>query len=138
MCGIVYYNDLRGNAVNNAVIERYRLQSGRGKSGFGFYIPQLDRMVHNPRENRIVRLLQREDKASEVLFHHRFPTSTMNVRSSCHPFSTKANSDKFKHQYVLVHNGVLQNDDELKKAHEKLGIKYVSEQPDGRFNDSEA
>lgn len=79
-------------------------------------------------------LLKREN-AQEVLFHHRFPTSTENVRNACHPFSTK---EVFKHNYVMIHNGVINNPREVKIEHDKLGIKYVSEQEDGKFNDSEA
>lgn len=71
----------------------------------------------------------------EVLFHHRFSTSTADVPNACHPFSTK---DHFKNNYVGVHNGVLSNENKLEKAHLALGINYVSKQKDGRFNDSEA
>lgn len=71
----------------------------------------------------------------EVLFHHRFSTSTADVPNACHPFSTK---DHFKNNYVGVHNGVLHNEDKLEKEHLALGIQYVSKQKDGRFNDSEA
>lgn len=91
-------------------------------------------MTHNVLEGRILSLLRR-DKATEILFHHRFPTSTSNVRNACHPFSTK---DYYDHNYVLVHNGVLYNDDELAEKHLSEGISYVSMQNDGRFNDSEA
>lgn len=70
-----------------------------------------------------------------MLYHHRWPTSTDNVRNACHPFSTK---DTFDSNYVMVHNGVVFNDTLLKSEHDKLGIKYVSLQADGRFNDSEA
>ena len=71
----------------------------------------------------------------EVLFHHRFSTSTADVPNACHPFSTK---DHFKNNYVGVHNGVLSNENVLEKEHLALGINYVSKQKDGRFNDSEA
>lgn len=78
----------------------------------------------------------RRNASEEILFHHRFPTSTENVRNACHPFSTK---DYFgKTQYVMVHNGWLTNQAELKLDHVQQGISYVSTQPDGRFNDSEA
>ena len=92
-------------------------------------------MTHNVKEGRILSLLRREKQESEVLFHHRFPTSTANVRTGCHPYSTK---DYFENNYVVVHNGVLRNEAELKTAHNKLGIQYVSVQENGRFNDSEA
>jgi len=43
----------------------------------------------------------------------------------------------FDTTYVLVHNGVLYNEDDLKQQHDKLGIKYTSVQHDKSFNDSE-
>lgn len=133
MCGIVYSKLFHTGTVNNKVLKRYMAQRSRGIDGFGFYLPQTDRLVHNTKEGRIKRLVKRYP-ASEILFHHRYPTSTDNVRSSCHPFSTKNN---FKHNYIGVHNGILSNDDDLKKAHYKLGYRYVSD--DGqRYNDSEA
>lgn len=55
--------------------------------------------------------------------------------NACHPFSTK---DRFVNNYVGVHNGVIHNDNELEKQHMELGINYVSRQPNGEFNDSEA
>lgn len=73
--------------------------------------------------------------SSSILFHHRFPTSTENVKNACHPFSTK---DFFQTNYVLVHNGHISNARELKAAHTELGIEYHSLQQDGSFNDSEA
>jgi hypothetical protein len=68
--------------------------------------------------------------------HHRFPTSTVNVRRAAHPFTTKAHFGN--HEYVLVHNGHIANAAELKEEHEKLGIGYYSVLDDGTFNDSEA
>lgn len=70
------------------------------------------------------------------MFHHRFPTSTANVRNACHPFSTKNYFGDT--QYVLIHNGYLHNSHSLQRDHQALGINYVSMQPDGSFNDSEA
>ena len=134
MCGIVYSKDFNDKPVVNTIIKRYKDQRGRGSQGFGFFVPQKNRLTHNTKEGRILNLLQRE-VGSEILFHHRYPTSTGNVRNACHPFSTK---DVFENNYVIVHNGVLRNEHELKRDHEKLGIKYISEQDDGRFNDSEA
>lgn len=77
----------------------------------------------------------RKQEGAEILFHHRFPTSTENVRNACHPFSTKT---LFRDNYIMVHNGVVRNARTLKEDHEKRGIEYISVQPDGRFNDSEA
>lgn len=134
MCGIVFYKSFVKKNVSKKIIKQFQKQRNRGKAGFGFYIPAIDRLTHNERERRILRLLKRT-KSSEILFHHRYPTSTDNVRNACHPFSTK---HFFNHNYVLVHNGVIFNDDALKISHEDLGIKYISEQDNGKFNDSEA
>ena len=76
----------------------------------------------------------------EVMFHHRYATSTPDVRNACHPFSTK---DLFDHEYIGMHNGVINNPWQLKAMHEKQGVKYVSLQPKNtsgieKFNDSEA
>lgn len=137
MCGIVYYKDFRGHDVTQRVKARFKAQRQRGTEGFGYYIPATDRLTHNPQERRLLDNLL-SHKADEVLFHHRFPTSTPNVQNACHPFSTNANKELFKHNYVLVHNGYLSNDYDLQDEHERLGIKYVSDQPNGQFNDSEA
>lgn len=135
MCGIVYSRNFHGRSVNRTIAKRYKDQRLRGYNGFGYYVPETNRLTHNVRESRILSLLKREKAASEILFHHRFPTSTENVRNACHPFSTK---DVFENNYIVVHNGVVRNPKDLKKEHDNLGIKYVSEQKDGRFNDSEA
>ncbi len=117
-----------------AVKKRYKRQRSRGTQGFGFYVPGMDRLTHNTREQRILRLLKRSE-SSEILYHHRWPTSTDNVRNACHPFSTKT---FFANNYVLVHNGMIWNDVELSRAHAERGISYISAQSDGKFNDSEA
>lgn len=135
MCGIVYSKSLVGKPVNRSIKTLYLAQRHRGSDGFGYYVPETNRLTHNPREGRILSLLRREKKASEVLFHHRMPTSTMNVRNACHPFSTK---DYFEHNYIVVHNGILWNEDELRREHDALGYQYVSDQKDGSYNDSES
>lgn len=111
----------------------YKAQRSRGHEGFGFFTPNNNRLTHNVDERGILRLLNRT-KQSEILFHHRFPTSTANVRNACHPFSTK---DRYKHNYVGVHNGVLWNDDIVAKQQMAEGVSYVSKQSTGSFNDSE-
>lgn len=134
MCGIVYYKSFIKEDVTANVISRYYQQRTRGTEGFGFYLPQIDRLTHNTHENRILELL-RSSEASEILYHHRMPTSTSNVHNSCHPFST---GRFFKHNYVMAHNGIIYNDFELSEDHSSQGIQYISAQVDGKFNDSEA
>lgn len=91
-------------------------------------------LIRKTRESDITAWL-RKYKSTDILFHHRFPTSTDNVKNACHPFSTK---DHFETNYILIHNGHITNASSLKKAHAEIGIDYYSIQEDERFNDSEA
>lgn len=139
MCGIVYKRSFNGSSVNQAVKQMYKSQRGRGYEGFGFFLPLENRLAHNTSEHRILDLLKNEAyESTEILFHHRFPTSTDNRQNACHPFSTRANKHAFDHNYVLVHNGIVSNASALKADHEKTyGIEYISDE-NGKFNDSEA
>lgn len=137
MCGIVYQHNFDGTAVNLDVINQFDKQRKRGVDGFGIFDGKGLHMVHAAQEQRIMRWLQKPKNATNLLlFHHRYPTTTVNVKRAAHPFSTKG---KFgKTQYVLVHNGGVHNAEELKKEHAKRKIEYHSILPDGTFNDSEA
>lgn len=136
MCGIVYIKDLRGRPVNRHVKSRFTEQSARGTQGFGFYMPENNCLFHNTREGRAIRgLLARP--SPEVLFHHRWPTSTPNTKNTAHPFASRG----MQYDYIFVHNGVVNNADDLAKAQAKLGITYRSTHTDAEgtsFNDSEA
>jgi len=136
MCGIVYTKSFKDKDVTDVVLRQFEQQRQRGTTSFGYYLPEFDKMVHNIKEQRIKKLLRRtRGNNHEVLFHHRLSTSTADVRSACHPFSTK---DTFDHEYIGVHNGMVSNSHAVKYEHYQKGIKYVSEQQDKRFNDSEA
>lgn len=123
------------------MLERYENQKTRGMTSYGYYVPSLDKLVHNVKETRIKALLRRtRGKNDAVLFHHRRSTSTPDVRNACHPFSTK---DTFENEYIGIHNGMIHNSHELKQQHAELGIHYVSTQDPNefniiKFNDSEA
>ena len=86
-------------------------------------------------ENGILKFLCKRD-SNLLMFHHRFPTSTINVAKAAHPHS----SGNFfgDRQYILVHNGVIRNASELFVKHQQLGIEYKSLLTDLTFNDSEA
>lgn len=88
-------------------------------------------------EERIINwLCKPKNKSDLILFHHRFPTSTINVRKAAHPFTT---GNYFGDtEYVLAHNGVMWNEHKLQKKHTELGITYQSTLEDKTFNDSEA
>jgi predicted glutamine amidotransferase len=135
MCGIAYKHNLNGNPVNNDILQQFDLQRHRGTEGFGLFDGQEMNMVHAAQEDRILRWLVRYD-SNLILFHHRNPTSTINVKRAAHPFTTQ---EKFgDNQYVLVHNGHINNSSILFEQHQKQGIKYQSKLKDGTFNDSES
>lgn len=135
ICGIVYSESFDGKPVNNAVMQQYDKQRNRGVQGFGIFDGQELNMVHETKEKKILNWLVKYD-SNLLLMHHRFPTSTANVKKAAHPFSTK---DYFgKNQYILVHNGVIRNPSELFADHAKLDIEYQSLLSDLKFNDSEA
>lgn len=116
-------------------MEQFDKQRGRGTQGFGLFDGQEKHIVKASKEDSILRWLCKYNSHT-LLFHHRFPTSTINCKRCSHPFSTK---DYFKDvQYILVHNGHISNSRTLRQKHSDLGIAYQSELQDGTFNDSEA
>lgn len=120
--------------MNNAVLEQFDRQRSRGTEGFGLFDGQELNMVHATNEDKILKWLCKYD-SNLLMFHHRWPTSTVNVKKAAHPFSTK---DHFKDQYIMIHNGVISNPRELFDKHQEMGIKYYSLLDNGTFNDSEA
>lgn len=134
MCGIIYGESFTDAPINDFIRSQFEEQKHRGQQGFGVFDKECTRLVRNPKEKSILKWIKNHP-AKSLLFHHRMPTSTDNVKNACHPFSTQ---DFFDTNYVLVHNGHISNSRELKPKHEKLGIEYYSMQKDGRFNDSEA
>lgn len=134
MCGIIGVHARNGNAINELVRKQFSKQKDRGTDGFGLYDKDTNRLVRSASGKAVFKYLNQVPTTS-MLFHHRIPTSIDNIKRACHPFSTK---DYFDTNYLLIHNGHIRNSDTLKAEHEKLGIKYVSELPDGDYNDSEA
>lgn len=136
MCGIIYKNSFTGQNVNREIRKQYFKQKSRGTDGFGFLAINDGKTTLKKEmfEHQIMRDLKKI-KASEIIFHHRWPTSTPNTIETAHPIATK--HDKYKHNYHLVHNGIIFNDNELKVEHEALGIVYETKVSDKMFNDSE-
>jgi predicted glutamine amidotransferase len=127
MCGILLGLRANGHNVSKAVRKRYEKQRGRGTEGFGYIAIDKGKVKHVERseyEEPILRLLKNEN-SPEILFHHRHPTSTPNYEEATHPIVVDNNM--LKHKYYIIHNGVLQNEDYLKKQHEALGFTYTTE-----------
>ncbi|MCB1712785.1 MAG: hypothetical protein KDH96_10005 [Candidatus Riesia sp.] len=132
-------HDKTGNPVNNAILQLFDEQRHRGLQGFGLatvYPDNVVNIVRKTTEEGILKYLVKHEN-NIMLFHHRNPTSTVNVKRAAHPFSTK---DTFgDNQYILIHNGHITNSRAMKKEHEeKFGIEYQSVLQDGTFNDSES
>lgn len=124
MCGLVYGKRKDGRPIAKSILKRYKNQSGRGKQGFGYVTIQNNKIEHYKRfqtESEMEKELVKE-KSGEILFHHRFPTSTPNLEDLNHPILIE--SETFKHKYYFAHNGVISNDDDLKDKHEAMGLGY--------------
>lgn len=127
MCGIILGRRNNGHPVQKALKKRFEKQKGRGTRGFG-YIPiengRVTRIERAETEGEIMAKLKKEG-AFEILFHHRTPTSTPNWKETTHPIVVK--NPILEHDYYVIHNGVMRNEDDLKKEHEKLGFVYTTE-----------
>ena len=147
MCGLIYAKRHDHKPVAGIIAKRYKRQAHRGSQGFGYLTLQgrtkAKRALH---EHEVLEKLEKE-KGSEILFHHRYPTSTENVRDATHPILVA--NPALTYTYYLAHNGIIVNDDVLKKAHEAEGFTYrtviehiirsrTDESRYTQFNDSEA
>jgi glucosamine 6-phosphate synthetase-like amidotransferase/phosphosugar isomerase protein len=148
MCGIVYIKRTDGKPANGQLFAQYERQKTRGQSGFGaIAIRDKIETYRSEEEKTIKGMLQKLDD-TEILFHHRFPTSTPNIIESTHPIHVS--NKLLGYDYYVIHNGVITNDEELKKKHEKIGFEYTTEVQtklitkktqyfyEKQFNDSEA
>ena len=125
MCGIVAGFSKRGQKINKAIMRRYRDQKTRGREGYGYLAMYPNGVSYVRRETEAEIEKDLMDELSHwVMFHHRQPTSTINVEECAHPiFVSHAELD---HDYYVVHNGVIGNHAELKTKHEILGYKYTT------------
>lgn len=152
MCGIVCVMRKDGKPAHKQVLKRYSKQEERGSDGFGYIALDNRNVVVEYKRyqyEKEVRNALTKSNSSYVLFHHRFPTSTINLPESAHPIRVR--HKELTKTYYVVHNGVISNPKELRVAHEKLGYKYTTEVQsvyrtkkgkeyygEAEFNDSEA
>lgn len=146
MCGLIaafHTGKRKDMPVNQFVIDQYEDQHTRGKEGFGIVNITPGKEVSVERATEPVKMMLDlyMKPASMLMFHHRYPTSSENYLNQTHPLIVEHGS--LKHRYLVMHNGVLSNDRELKKKHEdELGFVYRTayQQTEHyeRFNDSEA
>lgn len=127
MCGIVFGLRRDGHGIKKQITKIFNAQRARGLQGFGYVTIEKGKIGNVCRaetEGEIMKLLNKE-KSGEILFHHRLPTSTPNMKEMAHPILVSNN--ELDYDYYVVHNGVLRNEDELKKIHNKLGYAYTTE-----------
>ena len=104
------------------VEQAYREQKSRGTRGFGYVaISEISEVKRAESEGAILEKLKTE-KSSEILFHHREPTSTPNYIDVTHPI--RVEHESLNYTYYLIHNGIISNDSERKAVHEKKGFAY--------------
>ena len=148
MCGLIAAFSKTKN-VAPLIIDQYQDQIERGQRGFGIIAIRKNgfeviRATDSAKTTIDLRLMK---PAPIILFHHRMPTSTDNKMSQTHPI--RVSHDELAFDWLVMHNGVIRNDYELKKNHEeKLGYVYTTkiketygttqETTYWRFNDSEA
>lgn len=125
MCGIIMVKRI-GEKANKMVLNRYEVQKARGSEGFGFVSMQDGKIVDIVRRQNEseIKLDLMSEVSDTILFHHRYPTSTINLPELAHPIHVK--NVLLKNEYYVVHNGVITNDDELKTKHEKMGFVYTT------------
>lgn len=147
MCGIIAFipKDNKSKQTGKHIIEQYQRQHSRGSQGFGLLEITKDTFnIERATEPTKALMDARFSEATIHAFHHRYPTSTDNDMEQTHPFHIS--HDELKHDYIVLHNGVIGNAKELMKVHtEEYGYKYQTfETVNGeikahaRFNDSEA
>jgi predicted glutamine amidotransferase len=158
MCGIIACfsttvkkgkkTEIKATKVNDLIVNQYQDQHTRGQRGFGIIRIdkkgniELDRACEPTKF--LIDLYMKESEM--IIAHHRTPTSTDNKIDQTHPMYV---SNKIlKHDYYVMHNGMLSNDIELHKLHDEFNFKYTTEYTENshyginstkqRWNDSEA
>lgn len=137
MCGLIFVLQRNDKPAVKKVRKLYHAQISRGRAGYG-YVEIDGRNVGEFRRARFeaeIFSTLSKSKARSILFHHRIPTSTPNTPTTAHPIPLF--NKKLKFDYYGEHNGMISNDKELKKAHEKDGFTYVTELKKGVFSESE-
>jgi len=150
MCGIIAIKRLDGKAPHRMLHKRYQFQKSRGQEGYGFVLLKQNKVVAYERSETEKEIMAKLNQgvSDEVIFHHRMPTSTDNLMEAAHPI--RVSNDKLKHDYYLIHNGIIHEPEKWKDLHEQDGFEYTTRIVkqrrtllrtlfvDDEFNDSEA
>ncbi len=125
MCGIVFVKNNGSRKACRTVFNRYEQQSKRGTQGYGA-VSIADNIVRKVYRSQDVNGIKDiyQDNADTILFHHRTPTSTPNYIECTHPIFVS--NEKLDSDYLIVHNGVINNADTLRREFEKEGFIYTT------------
>jgi glucosamine 6-phosphate synthetase-like amidotransferase/phosphosugar isomerase protein len=131
------------------VLKHYTAQKGRGHEGFGFVgIAHNRLLICRATREKGIRHYAKKNPLTEIMFHHRLPTSTDNTLETTHPIAVF--QPIYRHKYYIIHNGIIMNSYQMKMKHEEMGIAYTTTQfsqsgsywagteKSCEFNDSEA
>lgn len=142
MCGIIgaFHTGANKEPVNDIVLTQFEDQHSRGVKGFGIIKidDKMDYKIDRATEGYKFMWDMHQEPVRCMVVHHRTPTSSDNKMAQTHPLVVDNGSLKFK--YLFVHNGIVYNEDEVRKEHEKLGFVYTTIDKTGtyeKFNDSE-
>jgi len=149
MCGIIasFNTKEKIEKVNDFIIDQYQNQYLRGQKGFGIIRINKKGKIEIDRSCEPTKFLLDLylKESSMIIAHHRTPTSTENKLDQTHPMFI---SNKIlSHDYLIVHNGIINNDDKLRDKHIELGFTYqtecyetwgYSQTKNLKWNDSEA
>lgn len=146
MCGLIgVFNTgkYEKKAANMQALLQFEDQRKRGTEGFGVIT------INSKMKTRVDRATEpykfmwdiHNNPSNMIIVHHRTPTSTDNLIGQTHPILVSDGS--LKYDYLVTHNGIITNDEDLKKEHEELGFVYktcTESHYTGaiKFNDSEA
>lgn len=152
MCGIIAgfnttKNKEKAEKINDYIVNQYENQYSRGQRGFGIIRINKGKVeVDRACEGTKFLLDLYLKPSSMIIAHHRTPTSTENWLDQTHPMVIS--NDLLKHDYYVIHNGVITNDRQLHEKHLGLGFVYTTQyEEEGytataptrtKYNDSEA
>lgn len=129
MCGIIGALNCHAHqsSVNDEVAEIFEDQRSRGTEGFGLVFIDEKNKVHVKRATDEIKFLVdlNLNQSTMIFAHHRNPTSTVNYIDQTHPIEVKHKDLKF--DYLVMHNGIINDKEELREEHKKLGFEYTTE-----------
>lgn len=142
MCGIIAaFNQKKGESVNEDVINIFEDQHPRGTEGFG--VIGIDGKgkpsVMRSTEGCKFMFDLHKKKWNMMVVHHRTPTSTKNKIKQTHPLVVS--HEELPSDFLVIHNGVINNAKDLWKTHTANGYVYTTEEEASKgfvkWNDSE-